>query len=136
MEVDRSAVKDTAMRLFNDEVVSQCFSHMPGRCLRGRWLSFDGVESIVLGGIQCSGAACTEILGGDMERRTSQPSEDLFTEADDAWTTLYATSRRNSALLATSNMFLATGVSHVVKARVQKDNTLLGKGREITKSKR
>ena len=40
-------IKETAVRLFNDEVVSMCFSHMLGSCLRGRWLSIDGVQSII-----------------------------------------------------------------------------------------
>ena len=104
-----TAIKDTARRLRDDEVVSQCFSHMLGRCLRGRRLSIDGVESIILGGIQYSGAVFTEIFGGK-EMRTSQPSKDLWTEVDDAWTTLHATGRRNSASQATSNLFLATVV--------------------------
>ena len=67
------AIKDTALRLYNDEGVSQCFSHMPGGCLRGRWFSFDGVESIILGrskvvaqrSLRCSAEA---MKGGHLSR--------------------------------------------------------------------
>ena len=90
-------IKDTEVGFFNDEVASRCFSHVLGRCLRGRWFSIDDVESIILGAMQLFGAVFTETFGGGKERRKSQPFEDHYTDIGDAW--------RNSALPATANLF-------------------------------
>ena len=115
---------------------------MLGRYLRGRWLSIDGVGSVILGATRFF-AVFTEIFAGGKAMRTSQPSKNLCTEADDTWATLHVTYRRNSVLLATSNLFLATVViSHGAKPPlahfmmwVQRENKLLGKVRETAKSK-
>ena len=120
---------------FVDEFLSQCFPHA--------WQMLDGVESVILRANQHIDAVCTVIFGGGKAGRTSQPTEDLCTEADDAWATSHASYRRNSVLLATSNLFLATAVvSHGAKAPlahfmvwVQRENQLLGKVRDIAKSK-
>ena len=94
-------IKDTAVRLFSDEVVSQSFSHMPGRYLRGRWLSIDGMESVVFGANQLSAEARK---GGHLSRPKISVQRQLTL---DTWVTSHATYRRTFALLATSNLFLA-----------------------------
>ena len=42
-----SKIKRAAETEFSSEVAVQSFSAIPGRCLRGRWLSIDSVETII-----------------------------------------------------------------------------------------
>jgi hypothetical protein len=41
-------IKLASARLFNDDICLKCFGKIPHRCLRGRWLSVDSVEGILV----------------------------------------------------------------------------------------
>ena len=101
------------------------------------------MESIIVRAINFIGPVFTEVFGGDAQRK-SKPPEVLSTDADDAWEALRTTYKTISALVANSNIFLATVViSHGAKSPLarfmqwgQKENKLLIKAKETAKSNR
>ena len=72
---------------------------------------------MLLEAMQHIGAVFTETFGGGKDRLKFQPSEDLCTEADDAWAALHATSKTNSVCWQT-RIFFWRWLSSVIVPRV------------------
>ena len=56
-------ISRAAAQLFGDMVANNIFGKMPGRCLRNRWLSIDGIEAIIFAAVRYIGRVFAAIWG-------------------------------------------------------------------------
>ena len=62
-------LKDCAAEQISDEVSLRCFGRVPGRCLRGRWLSVESVEQIIIKAMDHLGEVFGTVFDRPAKRR-------------------------------------------------------------------
>lgn len=108
-----------AVRLFGDDVAHDCFRKVPGRCLRGRWLSIDSVGSAIVKGLRFMVPVLLAVFGNlqTQQGQGGATASDVPTDGDEAWAEQQSAYKRNTVSLARSSVFKAmVAISEATKA--------------------
>ena len=119
-------LRKTCAELFSEEISSAAFRKTPGRCLRGRWASIDGVEQTILVGGEHLGPtiakAMARALAADEKetRRSSSSSRNAVgADEDDEYRSQQKSYRMNAVVCTSSKVWRAmVYISHVAKKPV------------------
>ena len=99
-------IRNAARKLFNDIICEKYFRKMPGRCLRGRWLSRETLERILLESTEHIGAVFAEIWGNLLEP-DQKSKADLGKDEDDEWQARQHRMRCIAARVTSSSLWLS-----------------------------
>ena len=116
-------VKATALKEFSSVVAQRYFNRVPGRVLRGRWLSCEGVEELIRVALGYIGRVFLILWGEAVDKKEEKRKRkaDPGHQENEEFEAKRQATRTNSTLLLNHNVFLAmVAISSAAKAPLSK----------------